>query len=70
MKELTTGQMIDMLQVDQIAIADDPRFSHVIKNELGYYWCFKNTQYPQSWRLLQIDSNTASLKWQIKDVEK
>ena len=67
--ELTTGQMIDTLQVGQVAIANDPRFTHVIRNELGYYWCYSNTQYPQAWRLLQIDNNTAILKWEIKEVE-
>lgn len=65
--ELTTGQMIDTLQIGQVAIANDPRFTHVIRNELGYYWTFKSTL--NEWRLLQIDSNTANLKWEIKEVE-
>lgn len=63
--ELTTGQMIDSLRVGQVAIANDPRFTTVVRNELGYYWTMRASM--KEWRLLQIDSNTANLKWEIKE---
>lgn len=66
--ELTTGQMIDALQIGQVAVADDVQVTHVIRNELGYYWSFRNDK-KKAWRLLSIDSRTANLKWIIKENE-
>lgn len=65
--ELTTGQMIDALQIGQVAVADDVQVTHVIRNELGFYWCFRSSKQHKAWRLLSIDSRTANLKWIIKE---
>ncbi len=64
--ELTTGQMIDILQIGQVAVANDDTVTQVTRNELGYYWSYRNDQ--RAWRLLSIDSKTANLKWTIKEV--
>ncbi|RKJ60400.1 hypothetical protein D7X33_27885 [Butyricicoccus sp. 1XD8-22] len=64
--ELTTGQMIDTLQIGQIAVANDDRKTYVKRNSLGYYWTFQGDK-KKAWRLLQIDSITANLKWTIQE---
>lgn len=62
---LTTGQMIDTLQVGETAVSDDEFGDiNVIKNELGYYYTFRNDK-KRAWRLLSMDTKTVNTKWKI-----
>lgn len=61
---LTTGQMIDVLQVGETAVAQEDMNVNVIRNELGYYYTFKNDK-KKAWRLLTMDSRTVKLTWKI-----
>lgn len=67
---LTTGQMIDLLQVGETAASDDNTIkTHVIRNELGFYWSFQNSSQDdrerRAWRILTMDDKTVKLKWKI-----
>ena len=65
---LTTGQMIDQLQVGETAVSQDESVkTNVIRNSLGYYWTFATIgmTHNNAWRLLQIDSKVANMKWKI-----
>ena len=61
-ESLTTGQMIDTLQIGEKAVTADNLF--VIRNSLGYFWTFRVDK-KNAWKILEIDSKTVELKWKI-----
>ena len=63
-KWITTGQMVDTMQIGQIAEADTKADKNYVKRTLsGFFWCDKNGKILDAGEILHLSSGLLKIKW-------